>query len=175
MILKAKLKDVFRDWDTGRFIITLVMEEGNITDINKYFNGHLSVDIRRWRNRRSLDSNAYCWELLSRMAEALKSDKEFVYREMLQKYSTSFTHIICKEKAIPKLREMYRCVIDLGEITVGNMTGHQLQVYFGSSTFNSKEMSTFIDGIVSECKELGIETLPPSEIERMNKEWGSQS
>ena len=51
------------------------------------------------------------------------------------------------------------------------MTGIQLQCYFGSSTYNTKEMSVLIDGIVYEAKELGIETLPPDELERMKVEW----
>ena len=37
----------------------------------------------------------------------------------------------------------------------------------GSSTYNTEEMSKLIDGLVSECKEQGIETLPPEELERM--------
>jgi len=172
MNIKAKLREVSRDWNTGRPIISISLEEGDISEIEKYKCCDLSVDIRKWRNKRSLDSNAYSWVLISKLADALKTDKEDMYRKLLMRYSNSFTHLICKEKAIPKLKEMYRCVIDLGEIQVGEMKGHQLQVYFGSSTFNTKEMSVFIDGIVSECKELGIETLPPSEIERMKKEWG---
>ena len=37
----------------------------------------------------------------------------------------------------------------------------------GSSTYDTSEMSKLIDGLVSECQELGIETIPPKEIERM--------
>ena len=37
----------------------------------------------------------------------------------------------------------------------------------GSSAYNTKEMSRLINGIVSECKEMGIETLPPNELKRM--------
>ena len=37
----------------------------------------------------------------------------------------------------------------------------------GSSSYDTKEMARLIDGLVSECKEVGIETLPPDEVERM--------
>jgi len=37
----------------------------------------------------------------------------------------------------------------------------------GSSAYDTQEMSVLIEGLVSECKELGIETLPPDEIKRM--------
>ena len=37
----------------------------------------------------------------------------------------------------------------------------------GSSEYDTKEMSRLIDGLASECKEMGIETMPPEELERM--------
>lgn len=37
----------------------------------------------------------------------------------------------------------------------------------GSSTYDTDEMSKLINGLVSECQEMGIETLPPQELERM--------
>ena len=41
------------------------------------------------------------------------------------------------------------------------------KVYRGSHSYDSKEMSILIDGTVEEAKALGIETLPPEELERM--------
>ena len=45
------------------------------------------------------------------------------------------------------------------------------KIFRGSSTYDTKEMSILIDGIVTECKELGIETLPPEEVKRMLEMW----
>ena len=47
------------------------------------------------------------------------------------------------------------------------------KVFKGSSEYDSREMAVLIDGIVSEAKELGIETLPNDEIERIKKLWGN--
>lgn len=91
---------------------------------------------------------------------------------MLERYSRAFTHIIVKPDIVDRVKVEWRTVRELGEITVNGMTGIQLQCYFGSSTFDTKEMSVFIDGLVYECRQLGIETLPPEEIERMKQEWG---
>ena len=66
----------------------------------------------------------------------------------------------------------WRAVKVLGEITVGSMTGVQLQCYYGSHTYDTEEMSRLIDGVVTECRELGIETLPPDELKRMKEQWG---
>ena len=155
----------------GKTRITFEMDEIDRDSIILLIGRDLRIEAKQWREKRSLDSNAYAWVLMQRIAEKIHSDKWEVYLDMLKRYSRSFTHIIVKENAVNAVMEMYRASIDLGEITVGGQTGHQLQVYFGSSTFDTKEMSVFIDGLVSECKELGIETLPPEEQERMLKAW----
>ena len=42
----------------------------------------------------------------------------------------------------------------------------------GSSEYDTGEMSRFIDGVISECKELGIQTMTPDEIEELKQKWG---
>ena len=77
----------------------------------------------------------------------------------------------------------YIIVSVLERIPIGKLGGHwkfikntgQFCTYIrlkGSSEMDSKEMSTLINGIVSECKELGIETITPNDIERMVQQWG---
>lgn len=169
----GKVLSVGADYLTGQMNITLSINErsalqeiDSIKDCEK-----LSIKAVKYRNKRSLDSNAYAWVLMQKIAEAVNSDRWSVYLEMLKKYSREFTFVICKEHAIDKLKELYRTCIDLGEVNVNGQEGHQMQVFFGSSTFDTKAMSVFIDGIVSECKELGIETIPPDELERMKAAW----
>ena len=173
MEFTGSIKDVSRDWKTGQFNITFTINEPSaveqvecIKDCEK-----LNIKAVKYRQKRSLDANAYSWVLMQKLAEAVHSDKWTIYLEMLKKYSRAFTHVIVKKEAVEEMTETFRTCVDLGEITVNGKTGHQLQVYFGSSTFDTKEMSVFIEGIVSECKELGIETLTPMELERMKAEW----
>lgn len=166
------LVKVTRDFTTGKFQITFELDEGTIKDLDKLFDCKLVINAKKHRDKRSLDSNGYAWKLMQLIAEAIHSDKWSVYLDMLQKYSRAFTHIFCETQAIPRLSEMYRTYIDLGEVTMNGFNGHQLQVYFGSSTFDTKEMSVFIDGLVSECRELDIPLIPDSEIERIKAEWG---
>lgn len=173
MEFTGKLVSVDRDWQTGRFKLTFEANENvagqidGIKDCEK-----LSIKAGKYRKKRSLDSNAYCWTLIQKIAEATHTDKWEIYLRCLQRYSRAFTHVIVKEAAVERMKELYRTCVDLGQVTVNGQTGHQLQVFYGSSTFDSKEMSVFIDGIVSECKELNIETLPPDEIARMKEVWG---
>ena len=148
-------------------------EEPNIYDELK--DKELSIEIKQFRQKRSLDSNAYCWVLCTKLAEVLNTSKDEVYEEMIQKYSTFdsdedgyITVTMKKHIPVEKLGGHWRFMRDYGDFN----TYIKLK---GSSEMDTKEMSTFIDGIISECKPLGIETLPPDEIERMKSAWGHQS
>ena len=168
----GKFKSISRDWMTGKWEITFSTDENITGSIDKIKDKSLRITVKRYRNKRSLDSNAYAWVLMQKIAEAIHSDKWSVYLLMLEKYSRAFTHIIVRPDVVQRVVEEWRTVKNLGEITVNGQTGIQLQCYFGSSTFDTKEMSVFIDGIVEECRQLEIETLPPEELDRMKQEWG---
>ena len=172
MEFTGEIKGIARDWNTNQFNITFTINENSVVnEVDKLKDCKLSIKAVKYRQKRSLDSNAYAWLLIQKIAEAVNSDKWSIYLECLKKYSRAFSHVIVKPEAVEKMKELYRTCVDLGEISVNGTKGHQLQVYYGSSTFNTKEMSVFIDGIVSECKELGLETLAPEELERMKAEW----
>lgn len=173
MEFTGQIQGVTRDWNTDTVHITFsVNEETALREIDGLKDSKLSIRATKHRQKRSLDANSYAWVLLQKLAEAAGTDKWSVYLRCLQDYSNAFTHVIVKPNAVERMKELYRTFVDLGEVTVNGMTGHQLQVYYGSSTFDTKEMSVFIDGIVRECKDLKIETLPPAELERMKSMWG---
>lgn len=133
----------------------------------------MDVEVKKHRNKRSLSANSYFWTLLQKLAVALHTSKDELYLIMLERYGV-FTHIIVKKEAVDRVKEEWRTVRELGETLIGGQRGVQLQVYYGSSTYSTAEMAALIDGVVSECKEVGIETLPPQELERMKSEWGKE-
>lgn len=44
-------------------------------------------------------------------------------------------------------------------------------LYYGTSTYNTKQMSRILDAVIDECKQCGIETLPPEQVEEMKRTW----
>lgn len=168
----GKLKSVSKNWISRKWEVTFEINEDITASIDKIRDKLLNLTAKIHREKRSLDANAYAWVLMQKIAEAIHTDKWAVYLMMLERYSPVFTHIIVRPEAVERVKGEWRTVKVLGPIQVNGSSGIQLQCYFGSSTFDSKEMASFIDGIVSECKEMGIETLPPDEIERMRREWG---
>lgn len=171
MEFKGQIVDISRDWKTGRFRVTFESTEDISKQLESITDKLLNITAKLFRNKRSRDANSYSWVLMQKIVETIKSDKWSVYLDMLGRYGV-FTHIIVRPGVVDRVISEWRTVKNLGEVTVSGQTGIQLQCYFGSSTYDTKEMSVFIEGIVSECHELGIETATPEELDRMKKEWG---
>lgn len=166
----GKLTNVARNFDTDKLQVTFEIDTKPDFEELK---GELEIVAHKRRKKRSLNANAYLWVLCQKIAEKVgNTHREAVYLDMLRKYSRAFTFLIVKEKALPRVMEEFRTCIDLGEVKVNGQEGHQIQVFFGTSTFDSKEMAVLIDGVITEAKELDIEVLPNDEIERLKNKWG---
>lgn len=174
MRFRGQIKGVSRDWGTNTPLITLSLIEGEINGVNDLQDKELDIEIKKYHKKRSLDANAYLWVICTKIAEKIKTSKEEVYEEMLRKYAPFY-----------KDNDGYVVVTLKASIDTSKLPGHwklyrstgafnSYLMIKGSSEFNTAEMSHFIDVVVTEAKELGIETLPPNEIERMKSLWASQ-
>lgn len=131
----------------------------------------LQVEIDVKRQKRSLNANAYLWTLLGKMAEVLKTDKDSLYLEMLERYGV-YTHVIVKPHAVERVKQEWRTVRELGSVTINGQQGVQLQCYFGSHCYNSKEFSVLLDGVIDEAKAINVEVISEADKQLMLQEWG---
>lgn len=129
--------------------------------------------IKPHREKRSLDANAGLWKMLSLMAEVLHTTKDELYLAVLDRYGV-FTHIVVKPSVVDRVKQEWKTVRVLGEVTINGTTGIQLQCFFGSHLYNSKEFSVLLEGVISEAKELGIEFISKEMQARMIDEWGKK-
>ena len=130
----------------------------------------LSLEVKEYRQKRSLNANNYMWELCTQIANVLRTDKDGVYLQMLKRYGQSQMVSIIKEGA-EQFKRAVKYWEEAGESTLNGKQFVHIKCYIGSSEYNTKEMSILIDGVVSECKELGIKTLPPSQLSMLKEEW----
>ena len=141
-----------------------------LSSLEKYKDKEVSVEIKKPSQKRSLNSNSFFWCLCEEIAQAVGTDKDSVYIDMLGKYG-KFTHIIVKPEAVDRMMKEWRASKVLGEVLVNGNIGVQIQCYYGSSTYDQTEMNRLLQGTVDECHELGIDTLTPDEIAEMNSRW----
>lgn len=129
-------------------------------------------EIKPYRQKRSLNANAYAWVLINEMANVLRTSKDEVYQEMLKRYGQSKVISVLSDIDISRFVKYYE------EIGKGHVEGKEFTHYrcfIGSSEYDSREMAILIDGIVDEAKELGIDTLPTTAVERMKALWQGQN
>lgn len=170
----GKLYSVNRDWKSGKIIISFEINEEPAEAINSITSCEkLNIVANPFRKKRSLDANAYCWAIITKIANHpdIKSSKEEVYEEMLQKYGYLYQD---EEGYIPVT---VKAGVDMSKIE-GHWKFYKSNGKFdsyllikGSSEYDTSEMAHFIDMVVQEAKGLGIETLTPAELERMKVEW----
>ena len=118
-------------------------------------------DIKEHKEKRSLDQNAYCWKLINEIANRIRKSKEEVYFDMLKSYGQmseiSMLSSINPDGYFKYYDTVSKRIFNNNEFTI-------YRIYKGSSEYDTREMSIFIDGVVQEAQQLGIQTLTPNQL-----------
>lgn len=170
--LSGTIQGLAQDFATRRITLTLSINEEAAAK-NMFDDLHevekLSIKIDKYREKRSLNANNYAWKLLTEIGNVLRASKEDVYIEMLKRYGQS--EIISVLSHIP-IKEYVKYCEEAGESTLNGKLFKHYKVYKGSSEFDTREMSIFLDGVVDEAKEMGIQTETPEQIAKLKSLWG---
>jgi hypothetical protein len=131
--------------------------------------------IKEKKKRRSLDANAYAWVLMDKLAEKTGISKTEIYRQYVKEIGGNSETVCVIDRAVDKLCQ---CWEDKGlgwqtELLQSKLDGcTNVVLYYGSSVYDSKQMSRLIELIVQDCKENDIPTLEEIELQRLADEWG---
>lgn len=160
----------------GNLLITFKVdsEDTLIEKLQKAKDEQLVIDVKKFRKGRSLDANAYFWQLCDKMAKVLGSDKDTIYLMMLQG-AGKFVDVGIVPDAYELLERTYRLCEKLYEYQQEQETAYgsvyvemvMVRCYIGSHTYNTQEFAHLINYTVQQAKDLGIETLTPDELIRM--------
>lgn len=135
----------------------------------------LTVEIKQYHQKRSLDANGWCWVLCQRIAEVISSTKDLVYQQMIKRVGQFDIRPIKTEAVESHIERWGKIGLGWYAEVVGDskLTGYTNVIsYYGSSVYDSREMWVLINEIISECKELGIDVMTESEKNLLLKEWG---
>ncbi len=170
----ATISDIGIDYKTNKAKITFLFDNKEILEqAEKLQAEKLEIEAKKYRKKRSLDANAYCWVLCDKIAKQIGNiTKEIVYKDAISNIG-SFEPMIAEEKNFDKVKRIWENQ-GLGFL-VKEITRKDKCVkffaYYGSSTYDTKEMSLLIDLLVQQAKEIGIETKTKEEIESLLKSW----
>ena len=175
--LSGAIKDVSINPRTGQVIVNLAINEKQLA-MACYDELHncekLSIKIGKWRNKRSNDANAYCFVLIGKLAEKLNIPKDEIYRNAIKQVGGNYEVVCVKNEAVNKLCEGWQrnglgWQVDTMPSKIDGCTN--VLLYYGSSTYDTAQMTRLINIIVADCVELGIDVRTPNEINSMLSLW----
>lgn len=173
--MKGKLIDLLVRRD-GTQMITLTVDEDFRERFDELYQNDISIEIKKFRKKRSLDANAYVWVLIDKLATALQMDKPEVYRNLIESIG-GVSEIVCvKNEAVERLRDGWKhnglgWFTDTMPSKIPGCTN--VILYYGSSTYDTKQMSALIDAAIQNCQAIGIETMPPDQLAALEASWGA--
>ncbi len=174
----GKIINFSKDYKTNKVLVTLMLDTENIEEIEKIsILDKLSIIIKKFFKKRSLDANAYCWVLCDKIAKELSKEgtvitKENIYQDGILQIGT-FEPMIIEERAFENFKRIW------GKQGLGFLIQEvsrknkciKVHCYYGSSTYDSKEMSLLINLLVELAKSLNIETKTDKEIKSLLEQW----
>ena len=133
------------------------------------FRPNTEWELKLHRQKRSLNSNSYMWTLADKLADKLRTTKEEVYRQAVAQVGVFEEIKVTSPEAGQRFKRVWHHN-GLGWLTK-TIDDTTILAYYGSSTYDSKQMARLIDYIQEECKEQGIEVRPQWEVDAMLTEW----
>lgn len=180
MELTGTLKGISQNILTGEAEVTFTVDDrSEALGLAAAFKDKLlRVSVKLFRKKRSLTANAYYWQLIGKLAQVLNVSNPRLHNMMLRRYGQPYViegeliHAVipdtdeAEKKLLEDEHEHLKPTSQVREYADGSMRRTYI-VMRGSHDYDTAEFSKLIGGLVDECKECGIETLPPEELARM--------
>lgn len=173
MKLTGRIETVTLSRETRKplMVIELDRDSAEIDDLMK--REKLSIEIKPYHKPRSLNANAYAWVLIDKLAEKLNLPPEQVYRETIRSIGGVCEIVKCNRNAVEKLKSTWSAhgigwqidTVDSGEDWVICF------MYYGSSAYNTAQMTRLIDALVQDCKAQEIDVMPEEERSLLLESW----
>lgn len=172
---KAIQKNISTDYESGKRLITYEIQSGDSPEsLEACKNKVLRLTVKQWKDKRSLDANSYYWQLISKLSAKLKISAARCHNQQLR--DCGIPEIISDQVVYMQLPDTDKAE----EMALEAETYHlkptykvdwnangRIRYYMllkGSHEMDTAEFSRLINNLVDDCKEQGIETLPPDEI-----------
>ena len=118
-------------------------------------------EVKPYHEKRSLNANSYFYVLQNKLAQAVGTSNDELHEGLIKRYSNATLVTIPANyniKGFIKYFDIYK------EGEIKGTPAIIYKVYKPSHEMDTKEFSRLLDGIISECKEVGIQTKTPDEL-----------
>ena len=122
--------------------------------------GEYMITIEPKKKKRSLDQNKYFWALVGEIAKKENGDLKDVdtlYTHLLEMSGAKYETLIIKHEALDRFKGLVRHVRVMKQQIVNHELYDTVYAFYGSSTFNTSEMTQLIDTTLNYAYEAGVE------------------
>lgn len=162
--------------------VRLQLDFINAEEADRLVDCDLDIKITRHKEKRSRNANAYHWALCGKIAAVIHSTAQEVHKELMLAWGTFAErdgvaeYVIAQEDYEPSPEDYWKFSGQTLYInTSAGRTRHFIYwVVKPSHLYDTHEMAQLIDGTIERAKEVGVEVLPPHEIEKMKEAWDGQ-
>ena len=159
---------------SGKQRLTLELDADFREDYDQLHDAAVEVTVKKYHKSRSLDANAYAWVLIDKLAQRTRLSKAEVYRNAIRTIGGVSETVCVVDKAVDRLCQGWSRN-GLGwqtETFPSKIEGcTNVTLYYGSSAYDTEQMSALIDSLVQECRAVGIETMPPEQLESLIRSY----
>lgn len=174
------LEEINIDYNTGKPKISFLIDnKDKLPDIEQLKGLKLKIEAKKYIKKRTTNANNYFWKLLQELCELAEIDTIEEYKRRVKELGI-FRRFKIENDNVKTFERMWSAqgIAWFSEIAdtefVGDTEFKIIIAYYGSSSFNSKQMARLINGVVQDCKVYGIETKPKAEIDSLLKEWDNR-
>ena len=175
--MTGQLKDLIVNRD-GSQNITITVKADYRETFDELFGKDVVVDIKKYTKRRSLDANAYCWAIIDQIAKKQHIKKSEVYRNAIRDIG-GVSDIVCVASyAVEHLCKGWEAHGEgwQTEATESAFDGFtNVTLWYGSSVYDTGQMSALIDSLKQDAEALGIPTMTERETDRLLELWGKKT
>ena len=145
--------------------------------VRKHKDKLYNLEVKEHRKKRSLDANAYAWVLIGKLADAMRITPLEVYRQAIQNIGGNYEVLPIREGTVDHFIKVWEAkglgwpCVDMGPSKIQGYWN--VRAYYGSSTYDTRQMSQLIDNLVQDCKALDIETLSPEKLSLLTEGWNA--
>lgn len=172
----GKLKELRFNKDNTQDI-TITINENYEEEFDRLYGKDVAVEIKRYNPKRSLDMNSYCWLIIDRIAERTGKKKTEIYQDAIREIGGVSTMVCVKNEGVESLCKKWSDH-GIGWITDTlpcKIAGCSIvRLYYGSSTYDSKQMSSLVDNLLQDADSLGIPIISAAERDKLLAQWGKK-
>lgn len=158
--------------DKFAFMLPRILEFVNTLEEDKNY----EITIDKEKKKRSNDANAYYWQLLGQLSAKVNVPPRDIYRTHIQDVGGNYQVFPIRDDAVESWLKIWEsrglgwCAEIIGESKLRGYTN--VICYYGSSVYDTRQMSRLIELLVQDCKQQGIETMTPAELVQLMESVG---